>query len=138
MKKMLFFLIGICLMGIGFHNSFVTAASEEECAKKCQNENEKDKKTCIACCKGGVKLNTNIPFVGKCIVFDKELAASEAVEVVDQISAFPKLMGALMNIIMTASLIIGFVLIVVGGIMMTTGGISSKNFSEGKGLIMKV
>jgi hypothetical protein len=47
-------------------------------------------------------------------------------------------MGALMNIVMTASLIIGFVMILVGGIMMTTEGLNPNGFKQGKAMIIKV
>ena len=82
-------------------------------------------------------MNTNVPFVGNCINFGGGSGEGNTEEV-NQLNAFPKLMGALMNIVMTASLIIGFVLILVGGIMIATGGVESGNVSAGKKMILKV
>ena len=88
-------------------------------------------------CKG-VKLNTNVPFVWKCIEFGSGTADSSDTTKVNQVNAFPKLMAALMNIVMTASLIIGFVMILAGGVMMTTGGFEAGNFKKGKEMIIRV
>ena len=93
-----------------------------------------------------MKLNTNVPFIGNCIEFASsknagpEVAGSDTTKVT-HINAFPKLMGALMNILTIGLLIIGFLMIVIGGVMMTMGGLkmdNSDNFSTGKKMIMKV
>lgn len=47
--------------------------------------------------------------------------------------AFPVLMGSLTQILVTIILIVSFVLIIIGGIMISTG-----NLSGGKSLIIKV
>jgi hypothetical protein len=47
-------------------------------------------------------------------------------------------MGAMMNIVMTTALIVGLIMIIVGGIMMTTGGYDADNFRKGKAMIFKV
>jgi hypothetical protein len=47
-------------------------------------------------------------------------------------------MGALMNIVMTAALIVGFLMIVFAGVMMTTTGVSAKNYEKGIGMIKNV
>lgn len=84
----------------------------------------------------GTKLNTDIPFIGNCIEYwDK--AGSGSTTVVNQVNAFPKLMGALMNIVMTASLIIGFVMILAGGVMIATTG-AYQDGIKGKQIIIKV
>jgi hypothetical protein len=57
---------------------------------------------------------------------------------VNAIEAFPRLMGALMNIVMTAALIIGFLMIVFSGVMMTTEGVSAGNYKEGLKIIKNV
>jgi hypothetical protein len=82
------------------------------------------------CC--GIELNTNVPFIGRCIegstgdVGDDEQAVTSE-------DAFPVLMGSLTQILVTIILIVSFVLIIVGGIMISTG-----NLSGGKSLIIKV
>lgn len=43
-----------------------------------------------------------------------------------------------MNVVMTVSLIIGFVMILFGGVMITTAGIYTENFKKGKMMIIKV
>ena len=83
-------------------------------------------------CEGGIKLNTNVPFIGDCIGLGNGGAET------NQLEAFPKLMGGLMKIIMTAILIISFVLIVVAGVMMTASGISPQAYSKGIKMIQKV
>lgn len=81
------------------------------------------------CC--GVELNTNVPFIGKCL--EDEQYAEQDPTVVSQERAFPVLMGSLTQILVTVILIVSFVLIVVGGIMIATG-----NPKGGKDLLMKV
>lgn len=69
--------------------------------KKCLDEcvvNPKIGQTqdyCDCICNGGVKLNTNIPFIGRCISLGDD-SVDENSTTVTQISAFPKLMRALM------------------------------------------
>lgn len=76
------------------------------------------------CC--GIKLNTKVPFIGNCIEDENYGGVSSE-------KAFPTLMWALTQILVTIILIVSFVLIVVGGIMIATG-----NPSGGKKMIMKV
>lgn len=80
-----------------------------------------DSNYCACVAAGGVQLNTDVPFVGKCI------------NKTDTDSAFPQLVGGLSKMVVTAILIVSFVMIIVGGVMRTTG-----NASEGKKLITKV
>lgn len=76
------------------------------------------------CC--GIKLNTKVPFIGNCIE-DKNYGGIWAEQ------AFPTLMWALTQILVTVILILSFVLILIWGIMIATG-----NASGGKKMIMKV
>lgn len=76
------------------------------------------------CC--GIELNTKVPFIGKCI--EDERYGGMGAE-----RAFPNLMWALTQILVTVILLISFVLIVIGGIMIATG-----DPSGGKKMIMKV
>jgi len=90
--------------------------------KKCQSCSDPN-----VCC--GVELNTNVPFIGKCI----EDESSNDPTAIKTSQAFPVLMSSLTKILVTAILIVSFVLIVVWGIMISTG-----NPSWGKKMIIKV
>lgn len=82
------------------------------------------------CC--GVSLNTSIPFIGKCIESQTNYKSPDETSVTWE-TAFPVLMWSLTKILVTAILIVSFVLIVVWGIMISTG-----NPSGWKKLIIKV
>lgn len=82
------------------------------------------------CC--GVELNTSVPFIGKCIESESSYQSSDEKSVTWE-TAFPVLMSSLTKILVTAILIISFVLIVLGGVMIATG-----NPSGGKKMIIKV
>lgn len=84
-------------------------------------------------CANGIKLNTDVPFIGDCIHFWKTSGNQ-----IGQLDAFPYLMGGLMKIIMTAILVISFVLIVVAGVMVSASGMDPKMYSKGMGMIKKV
>lgn len=92
--------------------------------------------TCESCSKEWVccwvSLNTKVPFIGNCIESKKEYIGGTETGVTWD-TAFPTLMWALTQILVTIILIVSFVLIVVGGIMIATG-----NPSGGKKMIMKV
>jgi len=77
------------------------------------------------CC--WIELNTRVPFIGKCIEDPKYKGGMSAER------AFPTLMWALTQILVTVILIVSFVLILIGGIMIATG-----NPSGGRKMIMKV
>ncbi|MBS8122335.1 hypothetical protein [Candidatus Vampirococcus lugosii] len=74
----------------------------------------------------GIELNTNVPFIRKCL--EKENADT----------AFPKLMGGLSKIVITFTLVIAFLMVVAGGVLITMSGADQSNFSKGKELIIKV
>jgi len=57
---------------------------------------------------------------------------------VNQINAFPTLIGGLMQIVTTTVLIVSFLMIVFAGVMMTMGGVKAEWFNKWKGLIFKV
>lgn len=84
-------------------------------------------------CANGIKLNTDVPFIGDCIHFWKTSGNQ-----IGQLDAFPYLMGGLMKIVMTAILVISFVLIVVAGVMVSASGMDPKMYSKGMGMIRKV
>lgn len=78
-----------------------------------------------------IKLNTDVPFIGNCIeTTNKENATT-------QLNAFPRLMGAMMKLIMMTILIMSFLMIVAGGVLLTMKG-SVKQVEDGMALIQKV
>lgn len=86
-------------------------------------------------CNCGVKLNTPIPFVGSCIMFDNHNTSSEdGTTTVTGTTAFPVLMGAVMRILVGVILVVWFWMIVAGWFMMTVPG----QYDKGKKLIFKV
>jgi hypothetical protein len=69
------------------------------------------------CC--GVELNTDVPFIGKCL--EDQAYSGNDPTVVSEEDAFPVLMSSLTQILVTVILIVSFLLIVIGGIMISTG-----------------
>lgn len=109
-------------------------ASELGCT--CEKWYKKIDKQCVPCnTKGvccGIELNTNVPFIGRCIEWSIDDVSNDEKAVTSE-DAFPVLMGSLTQILVTIILIVSFVLIIIGGIMISTG-----NPSGGKSLIIKV
>lgn len=83
------------------------------------------------CKKWEIELNTDFPFLGRCIGKD---VTSNGTNVAN---AFPYLMGVLVRVTMTIILVAGVLLIIGGGLMMTLQG-SMGTASQWKELIMKV
>lgn len=93
-------------------------ANEASCvAANCTYIKSSDK--CLSC--DGIKLNTNIPFIGNCI------PSSSQQEI------FPLFIGGLIKFATSLLLLVGFLCILVGGVM-----IASDKVTEWKNLIMKV
>ena len=78
-----------------------------------------------------VKLNTNLPFLWNCIGVSSDGS-------VNQLNAFPIMIKGLMKIIISIVLVMSFLMIVAGGVMMTTAGYESGNFAKWKGMITSV
>ena len=118
-----------------------TGAAKETClcnASPCMKREQKNGEP-GRCVRAGIKLNTNVPFIGNCIAYGDNNKAGDTTTEVNQLNAFPTLMGALMNIVMTATLIVGFLMIVAAGVMMTTGGYNNEEYyKKGIALIQKV
>ena len=79
-----------------------------------------------------VKLNTNLPFLWNCI------GVSNDGNGVNQLNAFPIMIKGLMKIIISIVLVMSFLMIVAGGVMMTTDGFESGNFAKWKAMITSV
>ncbi len=82
--------------------------------------------SCIA--EGGIKLNTNVPFVGKCINKDNSSSAGSSAS-----TAFTDLIGGLSKIVVTVILIVSLMFVIIGGVQRASG-----NPWEGKKKIIKV
>lgn len=59
-------------------------------------------------CNCGVKLNTDVPFIGKCLQYGSETSSADGATTVTAQSAFPFLMGALIRLLLGVILIICF------------------------------
>ena len=77
-----------------------------------------------------MKLNTNVPFIGRCIVFNESAAdpnttsANSSVAgttTINQLNAFPVLLSGLMKIGLTVILVGSFLVLVVAGVMIASG-----------------
>lgn len=79
------------------------------------------------CC--GTKLNTKIPFIGNCIESSSQASGS----VINETTAFPILISALVKIIISVILIASFILIIVAGVRWSAG-----DAKWGKDMIIKV
>ncbi|MDP2670840.1 MAG: hypothetical protein Q8O99_08390 [bacterium] len=70
-----------------------------------------------------IMLNINVPFVGRCIKKDVTVTVTNAENGNSTIgNVFPKLVGGLIRLVMTAIYIIGFLGILLGGFMITGNG----------------
>lgn len=121
-----------------------TKTPQEECEARgdWQWNNSLDKtdkcEQCSApgvCC--GVELNTDVPFVGKCIRLWSS-ASSEDTTVVTDTTAFPRLMWGLTKILTTLILLACFGGILAGGVMIASSGGKETNATKGKELIKNV
>ena len=87
-------------------------------------------------CNCGIKLNTNIPFIWRCIMYGNtnNTWLSWDVTTVNSVSAFPILMGAIIRILVSAILLVCFGTLIVWWFMMTV----PDQYKTGKWLVMKV
>lgn len=76
---------------------------------------------CICKVSGGIVLNTDVPFIGNCINLRGTGIQSPDGTTVTPVNAFPTLMQALSKIIMSVIMVVGFLCILIGGVMITTG-----------------
>lgn len=88
-------------------------------------------------CNCGTKLNTSIPFIGRCIMYKKTNNTNQwwtDTVSINALNAFPVLMGSLMKILMSLILLVAFGSLIVAGVMMTV----PDQYESGKKLIWKV
>ena len=117
MKKLKYMLFCCCVFALWIAPLF-TYADGETSTTKCE----------------WIQLNTNVPFVWNCIEI-KEAGSKDGATT--PVNAFPKLMGAMMNLMMTIILIMSLLLIVYAGVLMTMEWSVSKQ-GEGMSIIKKV
>lgn len=87
-------------------------------------------------CNCGVKLNTDVPFIGRCLMYGNtnNTWLSWDTTTVNSLNAFPILMGALMRLLVWVILIVCLWTIIVWWFMMTVPG----QYDKGKWLVRKV
>ncbi len=93
------------------------------------------------CISLGIQLNTNVPGIGKCIKYTGDNAGSAYdgdSTTVTPINAFPYLISRMIGLVTSALLVVGVIMIIAGGVLMTMGGLDSKNVGKGKEMILKV
>ena len=86
----------------------------------------------------GIKLNTNFPFIWDCIVTYNSKTDENWDKIVTPVDAFPKLIWALMNLLMTVILIMSLLMIVYSWVLMTTGWYSTNNYTKGLWMLFHV
>lgn len=94
------------------------------------------------CC--GIKLNTNVPFIGNCIELSKKSWDTPEGETdpnetrVTDKTAFPRLMWWLTKILVTIIILAGFIGILAGWVMISASGGDDSRASEWRKLIIRV
>ena len=97
---------------------------------KCVVDNPgEDPEYCECVGNGWIKLNTNVPFVGRCINKD----SSTTTEGSTTSTAFTDLIGGISKMVVTAILIVSFMFIIIGWVQRASG-----NPKEGKDKLKKV
>ncbi len=81
----------------------------------------------------GIKLNTDVPFIGRCITISKPGESSNWD--ITPTSAFPRLMWGLTKIMMTFILSISFLLVIVAGVMMVVWWANKQYYDKGMKLL---
>lgn len=84
------------------------------------------------CAEGDIVLNTNFPFLGRCI--SKSIDDDNT----NLANVFPTLMWVLVRVLMTIILVSGVLLIIVWGLMIAGSGTKLTDLQKGKWLIIKV
>ena len=85
-----------------------------------------------------IKLNTNVPFLWKCIVTHSSSTDDGWKEVITPINAFPKLIWSLMNLLMTVILIMSLLMIVWSWVLITMSWVDSSKYSDWVNLLKRI
>ena len=127
----------MCEQDCALEGNYVTTKDDGTC--ECQDPYEESsdgtrcvKKCDLEKCNCGIKLNTRVPWIGRCIMFgntndtnDIEFVGEnlEGVNIViNPLNAFPVLASALTRIGMTFFLLLSFASLIVAGVLMTMAG----------------
>lgn len=112
----------------------------DECMPECTSTNpwEKWADYCNCKCNGWITLNTDVPFIGRCILLGSSNTSGPNSTEVTQLSAFPRLMKALTNIALSLILVTSLIMIIAGGVMIASSGANSGGYDQGKKMIRKV
>ena len=89
----------------------------ESCLQNCTDDSGN---FCDCKCNGGIVLNTNVPFIGRCIALGDNNIQDSGSSIVTQTTAFPILMKALTNILLSLILIASLIMLITGGIMIAS------------------
>jgi len=114
------------------------------CVAKCwdgQIRNDKWKCVCDPlqwCC--GIKLNTNVPFIGNCIQLKSSNdntpdSTDPDITTVNETTAFPILMQWLMKILVTVILVASFIILIAAWVMMSASGLKDEYFTTWRKMI---
>jgi len=112
------------------------------CMSECEAVDWGLAERCACKCGGGISLNTDVPFIGSCILMrwnnTQSWSAENVWTTVNQTTAFPRLIWWLSRILVTAILVFSFVMIIVGWVMMTMGWADQSQYDKGKSYIIHV
>lgn len=115
-----------------------TWVEKETCEQQAAAKKECDPSK--ECC--GIKLNTNVPFIGNCIEYikDGQTATSNNpnATTVNSLNAFPLLIWWLSRILLTVILVGSFVMVIAAGVMMAAPDALGGSFSTGQSIIWRV
>ena len=112
-KKIFYF---IFIFALFFVNFFVSAKEDENC----------------------VQLNTNIPFIGNEICMWEKSSQNWDKTTVTADDAFPVLVGWLMKILISIIIAVGLLMIIWGGILISSSWADQSLYGKWKDMIMKV
>ena len=112
-KKIFYF---IFIFALFFVNFFVSAKEDENC----------------------VQLNTNIPFIGNEICMWEKSSQNWDKTTVTADDAFPVLVGWLMKILIAIIIAVGLLMIIWGGILISSSWADQSLYGKWKDMIMKV
>jgi len=112
-KKIFYF---IFIFALFFVNFFVSAKEDENC----------------------VQLNTNIPFIGNEICMWEKSSQNWDKTTVTADDAFPVLIGWLMKILIAIIIAVGLLMIIWGGILISSSWADQSLYGKWKDMIMKV
>lgn len=130
-KILTIWLLSLWLLG----NIFSVADANNACTwNNCWNKttNQSGTSTSSKTVCNGIKLNTDFPFVGKCIGYETDGTKT------NQINVFPKMIRSLMKLTISIIMLMSFLIIVISGVMITSSGYDGGNYKEGIENIKKV